>query len=152
MRRRLILSTAAIALAAVIILGVPLGAVEAARLKQDTASRLEREADRVSASIDDRIERGQTITPAMLRGLIASRHSVSIVTSDGQRVSAGPPAGADPIVARSGADRRAPSPRLPRVAADRRAEHRRRARGRAAGRPPGRAACAPPRGDRPASG
>jgi signal transduction histidine kinase len=103
MRRRLILSTAAIALAAVIILGVPLGAVEAARLKQDTASRLEREADRVSASIDDRIERGQTITPAMLRGLIASRHSVSIVTSDGQRVSAGPPAGADPIVARSGA-------------------------------------------------
>jgi signal transduction histidine kinase len=103
MRRRLILSTAAIALAAVIILGVPLGAVEAARLRQDTTSRLEREADRVSAAIDDRIERGQKITPDMLRALVRRGHSISIATRDGQRIRLGPPPGPDALVARSGA-------------------------------------------------
>jgi signal transduction histidine kinase len=103
MRRRLILSTAAIALAAVIILGVPLGAVEAARLRQDTTSRLEREADRVSAAIDDRIERGQKITPNSLRSVVRSGHSVSIATRDGQRVVFGPPPGPDALVAHSGA-------------------------------------------------
>ena len=71
MRRRLILSTAAIALAAVIVLGVPLGAVEAARLRGESTSRLEREADQVSAAMDDRLERGQTITPALAAGVAA---------------------------------------------------------------------------------
>jgi signal transduction histidine kinase len=103
MRRRLILSTAAIALAAVIILGVPLGAVEAARLRTDSTSRLEREADRVAAALDDRIERGEKITPGLLRTLAPSGHSFSIETRDGQHVSVGPAAGADAIVARSGA-------------------------------------------------
>jgi len=103
MRRRLILSTAAIALAAVIILGVPLGLVEAARLRQDSTSRLEREADRVSAAIDDRLERGQPITPSLLRTLVPSGHSVAIVTRDGRRIGFGPPPGPDALVAHSGA-------------------------------------------------
>ena len=42
MRRRLVSSTAAIALAAVIMLGVPLGLVEAARVRSDSTARLER--------------------------------------------------------------------------------------------------------------
>lgn len=103
MRRRLILSTAAIALAAVIILGVPLGLVEAARLRTDSTSRLEREADRVSAAIDDRLERGQQITPDLLRTLVPSGHSVSIVTRDRGRISFGPRPGPDALVAHSGA-------------------------------------------------
>jgi signal transduction histidine kinase len=103
MRRRLILSTAAIALAAVIVLGVPLGAVEAARLRGESSSRLEREADQVSAAMDDRVERGQQITPALLRSLVSRGHWVQITVRGGQRIATGPPLGGEPLVAHSGA-------------------------------------------------
>jgi signal transduction histidine kinase len=103
MRRRLILSTAAISLIAVIVLGVPLGAVEDARLHQESTSRLEREADQVSAAMDDRIERRQPVTPALLRRFIHPHHWVSVTTRDGRRVSTGPPLQHDPLQARSGA-------------------------------------------------
>jgi signal transduction histidine kinase len=103
MRRRLILSTAGIALAAVIVLGVPLGAVEAARLRAESTSRLEREADQVSAAMDDRLERGDTITPALLQRFIPDHHWVAITMRDGKRVSSGPALGGDPLVAHSGA-------------------------------------------------
>src|SRR3954468_10588550 len=53
MRRRLVTSTAAIALISVIVLGVPLGLVEAARVRSDATARLEREADAVASAIDD---------------------------------------------------------------------------------------------------
>lgn len=103
MRRRLILSTAAIALAAVIVLGVPLGAVEAARLRAESESRLEREADQVAAAMDDRLERGQTITPALLRRFVPADHWAALTNRDGRRVSTGPPLGHDALVAHSGA-------------------------------------------------
>jgi signal transduction histidine kinase len=103
MRRRLILSTAAIALVAVIVLGVPLGAVEAARLRQESTSRLEREADQVSAAMDDRLERGQPITPALLRRFVAPHHRVAITDRRGRRISTGPPLGDGALVARAGA-------------------------------------------------
>jgi len=53
--RQLTTSTALIALAAVLILGIPLGAVEAARVRSDRTSRLEREADAVAGVIEDRL-------------------------------------------------------------------------------------------------
>jgi signal transduction histidine kinase len=52
-RRRLILTTALIALAAVAVLGVPLGIVESARARSDAIARLEREADGIAAAADD---------------------------------------------------------------------------------------------------
>lgn len=103
MRRRLILSTAAIALAAVIVLGVPLGAVEAARLRGESTSRLEREADQVSAAMDDRLERGEPITPALLRRVVSGSHWVAITVRSGRRVTSGPRPVGDVLVARSGA-------------------------------------------------
>jgi signal transduction histidine kinase len=103
MRRRLILSTAAIALVAVIVLGVPLGAVEGARLHQDATSRLEREADQVSAAMDDRLERGQPITPALLRRFVPAHHWVAVTDRHGRRISTGPPLGEGALVARAGA-------------------------------------------------
>lgn len=90
MRRRLIVSTALISLAAVVVLGVPLGAVEAARLHQDALSHLEREADGAAGAIDDRIERHQTISPVLLRGFAAAGHRITVKTRDRQRVSTGP--------------------------------------------------------------
>src|SRR5215471_15764388 len=102
MRSRLVISTAAIALAAVIILGVPLGAVEAARLHQETTSRLEREADAVSSAIDDRLENHQPITPAMLRRFIPNGHRATVTTRDGMRVTTGPPLDGEILAAHSG--------------------------------------------------
>jgi len=102
MRSRLVISTAAIALAAVIILGVPLGAVEAARLHQETTSRLEREADAVASAIDDRLENHRPISPALLRRFVPADHRVTVMTRDGARVATGPPLGGEILAARSG--------------------------------------------------
>jgi signal transduction histidine kinase len=88
-RRRLVTSTAAIALASVIVLGVPLGLVEAARVRSDATARLEREADAVASAIDDRVERGQPILAGTLGGLVRSGHRVEITKRGGQRVTVG---------------------------------------------------------------
>src|SRR4051794_17870230 len=52
MRRQLIATTALIALAAVLVLGIPLGIVESARARGDALARLEREADGIAAAVD----------------------------------------------------------------------------------------------------
>src|SRR3954471_4083105 len=51
MRRQLIATTALIALAAILVLGVPLGLVESARARSDAIGRLEREADGIGAPV-----------------------------------------------------------------------------------------------------
>jgi signal transduction histidine kinase len=101
MRRRIIASTGLISLAAVVILGVPLGAVEASRLRQDAVSRLEREADGAAGAIDDRVERHERIPPALLRRFAAG-HRITVTTPDGQRVSTGPPLAGEKLRAHSG--------------------------------------------------
>jgi signal transduction histidine kinase len=78
MRRRLVLSTALIALTTVLVLGVPLAFVEANRERADADARLEREADTVAAAVDDLVERGQPIHAAALRGLVHPGHEVVI--------------------------------------------------------------------------
>lgn len=102
MRRRLILSTALIALAAVIVLGVPLGAVEAARLRQDTTGRLEREADAASGAVDDRLERRQRISPDLLRRFVRPSHRITVTTRSGQQVASGPALGGRVLVVHAG--------------------------------------------------
>jgi signal transduction histidine kinase len=91
LRRRLIISTALIALAAVTVLGVPLGAVEASRLRQDIDGRLEREADGVVAAVDDRLEAHRKITPALLRRFIRPSHRAVLIPTNGARITTGPP-------------------------------------------------------------
>ena len=107
MRRRLILSTGAIALAAVLILGVPLGVVETRRARSDAAARLEREADAVAAAVDDRVERGQRIAPADIAHLVRRGHTVVVMTPDGRRTLAGARLSSNALTQRSGAAQRA---------------------------------------------
>lgn len=89
MRRRLILSTALISLAAVIVLGVPLGAVEAARVRQDTVSRLEREADAAAGAIDDRLESHRVISADLLGRFAPRSHRIIVTTRGGATITAG---------------------------------------------------------------
>jgi signal transduction histidine kinase len=90
-RRRLVSSTAVIALASVIVLGVPLGLVEAARVRSDATARLEREADAVAGAIDDRLESHQALSPAALGRFVRPGHRVVITTRDGHRIEVGSP-------------------------------------------------------------
>jgi signal transduction histidine kinase len=90
LRRRLILSTALISLAAVVVLGVPLGAVEAARVRQDTSSRLEREADAAASAIDDRLESHRVISPGLLDRFAAPSHRIIVTTRSGRTLTTRP--------------------------------------------------------------
>jgi|tagenome__1003787_1003787.scaffolds.fasta_scaffold20974772_2 signal transduction histidine kinase len=99
-RRRLMTSTALIALAAVLVLGIPLGAVEAARVRSEQTGRLEREADAVASVIDDRLERGLILSPAQLAQLVRNGHRIT-VRSGGRTVTAGTVRG-DAITVRAG--------------------------------------------------
>jgi signal transduction histidine kinase len=91
LRRRLILSTALISLAAVIVLGVPLALVEAARVRQDTTSRLEREADAAAGAVDDLLEANRVISPALLARYAPAHHRIAVTTLGGRTIQTGPP-------------------------------------------------------------
>src|SRR3954451_11070147 len=107
MRRRLVTSTAPIALISVIVLGVPLGLVEAARVRSDATARLEREADAVASAIDDRLEAHQPILPGPLARFVRDGHRVLITTRDGQRIAVGGPVEGDLTRVRSGSSQSA---------------------------------------------
>ena len=102
MRRRIVTSTALIALASVIVLGVPLGLVEAARVRSDQTARLEREADAVAGAIDDRLEAHQSLSAASLSRFVRAGHRVVITTKDGKRLTVGSSFRGSVMRARSG--------------------------------------------------
>lgn len=91
MRRRLILSTALIALAAVVVLGIPLGVVEAARVREDASARLEHEADAAASAVDDPIEKHRPITPRLLAAYAEAHHRIVVTTGLVHTVASGPP-------------------------------------------------------------
>jgi signal transduction histidine kinase len=105
-RRRLTTSTALIALAAVVILGVPLGLVEAARVRTEQTSRLEREADQVAGVVDDRLERRLPLTSAELAPLVHRGHSVAVI-ANGRPVRAGARLTGEVVTVRSGVSKAA---------------------------------------------
>ncbi|HEU4976147.1 MAG TPA: ATP-binding protein [Baekduia sp.] len=86
--RRLTVASVLVALAAVLVLGVPLAVVEAARVRGDETARLEREADGVAAVVDDRVEQGLPVTATQLARLVRPGHRVT-VTARGRAVTAG---------------------------------------------------------------
>jgi signal transduction histidine kinase len=101
-RARLLASTVGIALAAIVVLGVPLGIVQAKRERSSATARLEREADAVAAAADDRVEAHRAIDPAQLQRFVRKGHGVTIsvpglpptvigarVTGDALRVPSG---------------------------------------------------------------
>ena len=78
MRRRLLASTTLIALATVLVLGIPLAFVEAHRERAEVTARLEREADAVAAAVDDRLEAQRPLDGAALRRLVRPGHEVVV--------------------------------------------------------------------------
>jgi signal transduction histidine kinase len=105
MRRRLVTSTAVIALASVLVLGIPLGLVEAARVRSDAVARLEREADAVAGAIDDRLEARQPLVASQLSRYLRSGHRAVITPKHGPPVVVGPELAGDVTRVRAGSAR-----------------------------------------------
>jgi signal transduction histidine kinase len=101
-RRRLLASNALIALAAVLVLGIPLAIVEAHRERADAETQLEREADAIAAAVDDRVEVGRRLDVAALRGRVHAGHEVTIRPRRGAAVQVGGPIRGDRITVGSG--------------------------------------------------
>jgi len=70
---------ALIALAAVLVLGIPLGIVETARVHNDQQIRLESEADDVAPALDELLARGGFPTSDQLAALAHTGHRITVV-------------------------------------------------------------------------
>ena len=75
----------------------------------------------MAGAIDDRLERRQRVTPALLRRFIPAAHRITVTTRGGRRIVSGPPIAGETLRARAGrgarrvgdrrgADRRARAP------------------------------------------
>jgi signal transduction histidine kinase len=107
-RRRLLRSTLAIALVAVVVLGVPLGVVGTQLLHQRADMRLERRADAVALRVARAESAGTPVTAALVADLLPRDQAVE-VTIDGRRLTLGrqPPAGALRVTSGDGGPLRA---------------------------------------------
>jgi signal transduction histidine kinase len=106
-RARLLASTVGIALAAILVLGIPLGVVQAKRERSTATSRLEREADAVAAAVDDRLEARRPLDAAALAHLVRKGHRVTVGVPGRGTTVVGPPIAGDALRVPSGAAQRA---------------------------------------------
>jgi signal transduction histidine kinase len=102
MRRQLIATTALIALAAILVLGIPLGLVESARARGDALGRLEREADGIAAAADDRAVNRPQLDARTLSPWLRPGHA-AVVSSGATSVQVGSKPKGRLLSARSGA-------------------------------------------------
>jgi signal transduction histidine kinase len=105
-RRRLLVSTALIALVAVLVLGVPLGIVGSNLLRQRAEARLEREADTAAVALGRRLRAGGPVSEGAVAALAPAGDRLVVVLPDGRRLEAGADVGRAPLraeAARAGA-------------------------------------------------
>jgi signal transduction histidine kinase len=105
LRRRLLVSTALIALAAVLVLGLPLGLVGSRLPRADDEQRLEREADAAAGRIAQTLAAGERVDAATLTAMASAGHRLEVVLSGGRRIAGG--AGIDdphPLRVQAGSD------------------------------------------------
>jgi signal transduction histidine kinase len=96
-RRRLLSSTGLIALVAVLVLGIPLGAVGSGLLEQRAAQRLEREADAAAVVLERKRRQTGSITAADVAAVAAAGHRLEVELPDGRRLAGGAVVGQNPV-------------------------------------------------------
>ncbi|TMR27396.1 ATP-binding protein [Actinomadura geliboluensis] len=90
MRRRLLLSTLAVAVVAILLLGIPL-AYAAHKLVYEEAGRsLDREASSIAGSVGYSLEKPQPVTGAIIAREYPGRQ-ITVTLPDGRTLNAGPP-------------------------------------------------------------
>jgi signal transduction histidine kinase len=103
MRRRLLASTTLIALAAVLILGIPLGIVGARLVRTDATARLEREADAVAAAVQRRIAQHRPLDRDDLLTLVHEGDRIEVTIPGRPSFTLGPAVSGHALRVRSGA-------------------------------------------------
>ncbi|MCU1485157.1 MAG: histidine kinase [Actinomycetia bacterium] len=91
MRRRIILATVAVAVAGIVVFGVPLAIVARSVVRADELRRLDREADAVAFAIDDDIEAGRPVDPTTARRVIRPDRYVVVTDPQHRRTIVGAP-------------------------------------------------------------
>ncbi|WP_163553990.1 sensor histidine kinase [Candidatus Frankia alpina] len=89
MRRRLLVSTLAVVVVAVVALAVPLAVLAARQVHTDFAVRLQQQADGVAVAVGERLEDHEPIAPSRLAALAPGRR-VTVVARGGLSYVAGP--------------------------------------------------------------
>src|SRR5262245_24859688 len=103
MRRRLLASTTLIAVAAVLVLGIPLGIVGSRLVRTDATGRLEREADAVAAAVQREVSQHRPLDKDDLLALVRSGDQIVVAVPGRQPFTVGPPINGRTLRVRSGA-------------------------------------------------
>jgi len=103
MRRRLLASTTLIALAAILVLGIPLGIVGSRLVRTDATARLEREADAVAADVQRQLAQHRPIDRDDLLALVSHGDRLVVDVPGGSRFTVGPRVDGRTLRVRSGA-------------------------------------------------
>src|SRR5690606_39889176 len=89
MRRRLLLSTLAVAAVAILMLGIPLAYAAHKLVHEEAARSLDREASAIAGGVGYDLETGRPVSGAVIAREFPGRH-ISIVLPDGRTLTAGP--------------------------------------------------------------
>ncbi|MBA3619436.1 MAG: HAMP domain-containing histidine kinase [Acidothermales bacterium] len=100
MRRRLLLSTLAVASVALLLLGIPVAVIGPALIENRARDRVAREAERLLAVVALRVEADETVDAARLGLLVPVGRKAVVDLPDGRRITAGAvPEGSDTLAA-----------------------------------------------------
>ncbi|MEY2568564.1 MAG: hypothetical protein QOE35_3093 [Actinomycetota bacterium] len=91
MRKRIVLATLGVAMAGILVLGVPLAIAARRVVRNDALRRLDRQADAVGFAIDDDIEAGRPVEVVKLDHFVEGTRYVEVVDAHGKRTTAGHP-------------------------------------------------------------
>jgi signal transduction histidine kinase len=96
MRRRIVVSILAVAVAGILVLGLPLAVAARQVVRNDALRRLDRQADAIGFAIDDDIESGSAVAAGTLARFTAGHRYVEVTDLLERRTTAG-----HPVVGRS---------------------------------------------------
>ena len=91
MRRRILLATLAVAVAGILVLGIPLAIAARQVVRNDAYRHLDRQADAIGFAVDDDIEAGRPVDPTTLDRFAGTTEHIEVIDLQGRRTTAGRP-------------------------------------------------------------
>ncbi|MDQ1374307.1 MAG: hypothetical protein QOJ09_1645 [Actinomycetota bacterium] len=91
MRRRIVLATLGVAVAGILVLGLPLAVAARRVVRNEALRRLDRQADAIGFAVDDDIEMGRPVARRKLDHFVERTRYIEVVDLSGRRTTAGHP-------------------------------------------------------------
>src|SRR5690349_15278328 len=89
MRRRIVWASVSVAIAGILVLGLPLALLARKIVRDDAQRRLDREATSVGFAIDDDLEHQRALDRALLDRLAGEDRQITVFLTDGGVVTGG---------------------------------------------------------------